>query len=146
LVALRTLDTAFEAPSPLVFNVLPRIKELGLESYVLGVSTPFFNELMEIYWRRRGDLSGMLDLLEEMRHCGLYFDNWTASILNHVDTTLFRLAGRNSPSGFGRALMQMPEYEHSQRERLRHWHRAVDVSAQQKQKDHELIGTTDVRV
>ncbi|KXJ89294.1 hypothetical protein Micbo1qcDRAFT_165352, partial [Microdochium bolleyi] len=69
LLALRRLDSAFALPSPLVFNLLPRIKELGLESYVLGISTPFYNELLDIYWRRRGDLSGMLALLEEMRHC-----------------------------------------------------------------------------
>jgi hypothetical protein len=135
LLALRRLDTAFSAPSPLVFSVLPRVKELGLESYVLGVSTPFFNELLEIYWTRRGNLSGILDLLEEMRHCGLYFDGRTASILNQVDTAVSDLASAKSRNGFGRALMLMPEYEKSQRERIRHWHRAVDLSAQQREAD-----------
>ena len=48
--------------SPLTFSLLPRIKELGLESFVLGVSTPFYNELLEIYWKRRGDLLGMMGL------------------------------------------------------------------------------------
>ncbi|KAI3319805.1 hypothetical protein HD806DRAFT_525126 [Xylariaceae sp. AK1471] len=135
LLALRRLDTAFHAPSPLVYSVLPRIKELGLESYVLGVSTPFFNELLGIYWARHGNLSGMLDLLEEMRHCGLYFDGGTASILNQVDLGVTSLASANSRSGFGRALMLMPEYEKSQRERIRHWHRAVDISARQRKAD-----------
>ncbi|KAI0505403.1 hypothetical protein F5B22DRAFT_527386 [Xylaria bambusicola] len=140
LLALRRLDTAFSAPSPLVFSVLPRIKELGLESYVLGVSTPFFNELLTIYWTRRGDLSGMLDLLEEMRHCGLYFDKQTASILNQVDTVVYDLASAKSRSGLGKALMMMPEYELSQRERIRHWHRAVDLSARERQDDLGFVG------
>ncbi|KAK5625454.1 hypothetical protein RRF57_001170 [Xylaria bambusicola] len=140
LLALRRLDTAFSAPSPLVFSVLPRIKELGLESYVLGVSTPFFNELLTIYWDRCGDLSGMLDLLEEMRHCGLYFDKQTASILNQVDTAVSDLASAKGRSGLGRALMLMPEYELSQRERIRHWHRAVDLSARERQDDLGFVG------
>ncbi|CAJ2508496.1 Uu.00g135220.m01.CDS01 [Anthostomella pinea] len=135
LLALRRLDTAFHASSPFVFSILPRIKELGLESYVLGVSTPFYNELLEIYWNRRGDLSGMLDLLEEMRHCGLYFDAQTASILNQVDLSVHELAGAKSPSQFGRAIMEMPEYEQAQRARIRHWHRAVDMSIKQRQDD-----------
>ncbi|KAI0425747.1 hypothetical protein F5Y09DRAFT_334703 [Xylaria sp. FL1042] len=140
LLALRRLDTAFSAPSPLVFCVLPRIKDLGLESYVLGVSTPFFNELLAIYWDRRGDLSGMLSLLEEMRHCGLYFDKQTASILNRVDTVVYGLANATSRSGFGKALMLMPEYELVQRERIRHWHRAVDLSVRERRHDLRFAG------
>ncbi|OTA65749.1 hypothetical protein K449DRAFT_431198 [Hypoxylon sp. EC38] len=135
LLALRRLDTAFRAPSPLAFSILPRIKELGLESYILGVSTPFYNELLRIYWARRGDLIGMLNLLEEMRHCGLYFDNQTASILNHVDSTVDRLANNKSSGSFGRALMTMPEYGRPVRDRIRHWHRAVDLSIQEREND-----------
>ncbi|KAI8948168.1 hypothetical protein F4801DRAFT_471475 [Xylaria longipes] len=145
LLALRRLDTAFSAPSSLVFSILPRIKELGLESYVLGVSTPFFNDLLAIYWARHGDLSGMLELLEEMRHCGLYFDSRTASILNRADEALFGLASGKERSGFGRALMSMPEYEHSQRNRIRHWHREVDLSVQQRKDDIGYRESTSMR-
>ena len=134
--------TAFHSPSPLVFSILPRIKELGLESYVLGVSTPFFNELLTIYWTRRGDLSGMLDLLEEMRHCGLYFDRRTAGILNQVEAAVFNLA--NGRSGLGKALMLMPEFEKLQRERIRHWHRVVDLSVRERQDDIGFAEATGV--
>ncbi|KAI1117699.1 hypothetical protein F5Y14DRAFT_401562 [Nemania sp. NC0429] len=144
LLALRQLDTAFAVPSPLVFSILPRIKELGLESYVLGVSTPFFNELLNIYWTRRGDLSGVLNLLEEMRHCGIYFDNRTASILNQMDTALSQLATAEDRAGFGKALMLMPDYEKSQRERIRHWHSAVDISANERQHDFGFAEATSV--
>lgn len=143
LLALRRLDTAFSASSPLALNMLPRIKELGLESYVLGVSTPFYNELLEIYWSRYGDLSGMLDLLEEMRHCGLYFDHQTSSILSQVQASVNKLArgGSGSSSGrgeyglFAAAIMTMPQYERSVRERIRHWHQAVDMSIEQRGDD-----------
>ncbi|RYP72128.1 hypothetical protein DL769_004512 [Monosporascus sp. CRB-8-3] len=133
LLALRQLDTAFHASSPLALNVLPRVKELGLESYVLGVSTPFYNELLEIYWSRYGDLSGMLDLLEEMRHCGLYFDHQTSSVLGRAQAAVRNLAeGRRYGSSFGAAIMTMPQYEKSVRDRIRHWHQAVDISIQQR--------------
>ncbi|OTB02412.1 hypothetical protein M426DRAFT_24738 [Hypoxylon sp. CI-4A] len=132
LLALRRFDTAFRAPSPLAFSLLPRIKELGLESYVLGVSTPFYNELLEIYWSRRGDLAGMLDLLEEMANCGLYFDKQTVSILSQVDSTLTTLATKKTTGYFGRALMTMPEYAHSVRERISDWYRAVEQSVNER--------------
>ncbi|KAI0547760.1 hypothetical protein F4679DRAFT_356160 [Xylaria curta] len=145
LLALRRLDTAFSAPSSLVFSILPRIKELGLESYVLGASTPFFNELLTIYWTRRGDLSGVLNLLEEMRHCGLYFDTRTSNILEQIDEAVSRLASGKERNGFGQALMLMPEYEHSQRDRIRHWHKEVDLSVQERQDDIGYMESTDVR-
>ncbi|KAI1082532.1 hypothetical protein F5B20DRAFT_506055 [Whalleya microplaca] len=135
LLALRRLDVAFHRPSPLVFSILPRIKELGLESYVLGVSTPFYNELLDIYWRRRGDLVGMLDLLEEMRHCGLYFDKQTASTLNRAHRTLIDMNKGQTQSNFTMSIMTMPEYERSVRNRLDHWHRAVDMSIKQREED-----------
>ncbi|RWA03733.1 hypothetical protein EKO27_g11373 [Xylaria grammica] len=100
LLALRRLDTAFSGN-------WARVLCLG------RLHTFFFNELLSIYWTRRGDLSGMLDLLEEMRHCGIYFDNETARILNQVDTTISDIT--KGHSGFGTALMEMPEYEPSQR-------------------------------
>ncbi|KAI1742833.1 hypothetical protein F4680DRAFT_411836 [Xylaria scruposa] len=145
LLALRRLDTAFSAPSSLVFSILPRIKELGLESYVLGASTPFFNELLTIYWTRRGDLSGVLNLLQEMRHCGLYFDTRTSNILEQVDQAVSRLASGRERSGFGQALMLMPEYEHSQRDQIRHWHKEVGLSVQDRQDDIEYMESTEVR-
>ncbi|KAK8015162.1 hypothetical protein PG990_008458 [Apiospora arundinis] len=110
-------------------------QELGLESYVLGVSTPFYNELLRIYYHRYGDLERMLDLLEEMRHSGLYFDEGTASILDQVHNQTKNLAnGKYGP--FGQVLMTMPEYEDSVRTRIGHWKRGVDISIQQR--DHDI--------
>ncbi|KAK7943913.1 uncharacterized protein PG986_013026 [Apiospora aurea] len=134
LRGLRLLDTKFPMSSRLTLNVLPRVKELGLESYVLGVSTPFYNELLRIYYHRYGDLEKMLDLLEEMRHSGLYFDEGTASILTQVHQQTKSLA--NGDFGpFGQAIMTMPEYEYSVRTRIGHWHRGVDISIKQRNRD-----------
>ncbi|KAI6088366.1 hypothetical protein F4821DRAFT_234399 [Hypoxylon rubiginosum] len=137
LLALRRLDRAFRTPSPLAFTILPRIKELGLESYVLGVTTPFYNELLQIYWTRRGDLSGMLDLLDEMRQCGLYFDEQTKSILSNVEIKMRDLADEPTSGSFTRAVMDMPEYGLSIRERIQEWHKSVDLSIRERENDRQ---------
>jgi hypothetical protein len=134
LHGLRLLDKSFSQPSTLALSVLPRIKELGMESFVLGVSTPFYNELLDIYYSRYGDLSKMLDLLEEARHSGLYFDSDTTAVLSKAQyQTDSLVAGKHGP--FATAFMTMPEYERSMRERIKHWHRAVDISISQRDQD-----------
>ncbi|KAI1385152.1 uncharacterized protein F4822DRAFT_335455 [Hypoxylon trugodes] len=135
LLALRRLDNGFRMPSPLAFSILPRIKELGLESYVLGVSTPFYNELLMIYWTRRGDLLGLLEHLEEMRRCGLYFDAQTPAVLNRVEADIDSMVNTKPLSSFGRAIITMPQYLKPVRNRLRYWHTAVDISVRQREAD-----------
>ncbi|KAH6638525.1 hypothetical protein BKA67DRAFT_528935 [Truncatella angustata] len=134
LFGLRRLDNAFATPSPLALSVLPRIKELGLESFVLGVSTPFYNELLDIQYGRYGDISSMMDLLEEMSHSGLYFDEGTASVLNKAYNQTQDLS-TGSHGLFAKALMTMPAYEQSVRNRIRYWHSKIDVSIEQRDAD-----------
>ncbi|RYP47034.1 hypothetical protein DL768_006829 [Monosporascus sp. mg162] len=95
------MDTAFHASSPLALNVLFRVKELGFESYVLGVVDALYNELLEVYSSRYGNLPGMLDLLEEMRHCGLYFDDQISSILGRAQAAVRNLAEDRSTGSLG---------------------------------------------
>ena len=56
----------------LAFDVFPRIKELGLSSYVLGVSTPLFLKLADIHWKRYGDGVAAFDTLDEMKPLGIF--------------------------------------------------------------------------
>lgn len=134
LQGLRLLDSKFGASSPLALNVLPRVKELGLESYVLGVSTPFFNELLNIYCSRYGDLNKALGVLEEMKHSGLYFDEGTAAVLHHMQDMGNTMAG-GAYGLLGQALSTMPEYDYSVRRLLGGWQRSVDISIAQRQRD-----------
>ncbi|GKU02972.1 unnamed protein product [Fusarium langsethiae] len=69
---LNQLDSAFPKPSLLAFNILPRIKELGLSSYVLGVSSSLFIKLAEIHWERYGDAESACDALDEMKPLGIF--------------------------------------------------------------------------
>ncbi|CAI4211680.1 unnamed protein product [Parascedosporium putredinis] len=84
LSGLRLLDRGFGKPSPLALAVLPRILELGMASYVLGVSTRFYNELMSIYWYRYGDTDEVMRLLREMERAGMSADGQTLRLLDVV--------------------------------------------------------------
>ncbi|KAI0155981.1 hypothetical protein BJ166DRAFT_531833 [Pestalotiopsis sp. NC0098] len=136
LFGLRLLDKGFVTPSPLTRSVLPRIKQLGLESFVLGVSTPFYNELLSIYYGRHGDLTNMMALLEEMSHSGLYFDQDTVAVLVRAyNQTEEIAAGAHGP--FASAFMTMPAHEKSVRDRIRHWHGIANFSLKQRDTDIE---------
>jgi len=120
LLGLRLLDTNFVTSSSLALNVLPRLKQLGLASYVLGVSTSFYNTLMTIYWGRYGDANAILDLLEEMQHAGLYFDADTRSIVQAIMRELMPMA-QGKRGKFSQEIARMPEFEDAVKKRLKHW-------------------------
>lgn len=125
LDALHMFDKKFSRPSPLAFSLLPRIKELGLPSYVLGVSTSFYNKLLSVMWERFGDVPGVFALLEEMRHAGLQFDEETKSVLHRIDYVL-RSVERGESGFFVRKMMQMPEYEPILKTRMSNWVKHID--------------------
>lgn len=134
LRGLRLLDRAFAKPSQLALSVLPHVQELGLASYVLGASAPFYNTLMSIYWYRYGDVSAVFSLLEEMRRAGLSFDEDTRDLLRDMETALAPYA--NGQHGqFVKELTAMPEYEAAFDSRLPHWERVIQSSIDDKKRE-----------
>ncbi|CRK42913.1 hypothetical protein BN1723_007517, partial [Verticillium longisporum] len=117
LRALKALDTEFARSSPLVFNLLPRVRELGFASYVLGATTSFFNELATIYWRRNGDVRGVIGLLQEMQHAGLSFDKGTLALVRAIEASLDGMASE-SQGPFTQVLATMPDYSFDVRAQL----------------------------
>lgn len=129
--SLSMLDVKFAGPSPYATHLLPRVKSLGLVSYVLGVSTSFYNRLMAMLWHRYGDAAGVLDLLEEMRHAGLSFDENSRSLLNTIQHA-YSQAGTPMVGGhFKSKLMEMPEYDPLV-PRMSHWVGQVDRSIKER--------------
>ncbi len=123
LFGLRQMDQAFASSSPLALSLLPRIKELGLSSYVLGISTSFYVQLMQIQWYRYGDFAAVLNLLEEMRHAGLAFDRNCLGVLDAIEG--FYTESRNGVrKEFLKQLMWMPEFEHTPT-RIKHWRNEI---------------------
>lgn len=131
LDALHLFEKKFSRPSPLAFNLLPRIKQLGLPSYVLGVSTSFYNKLLAIMWNRFGDAVGVMALLEEMQHAGLQFDEETKSVLHQMERVL-RGADQGDSGYFLKKMMRMPEYEPLLKQRLSHWNNNIDLDINQR--------------
>ncbi|CAK7270424.1 hypothetical protein SEPCBS119000_004084 [Sporothrix epigloea] len=87
LHAQRLLESHFAGGtvSPLAFAVLPYVKKLGLASYVLGASTPLYNHLLHMRWRRQGDAPAVFALLQEMQRAGLVFDAATLAIVKSIE-------------------------------------------------------------
>lgn len=83
LLTLRLLTTHYPL-SPYPQNLLPRIRSLGLRSYVLGTSTQLYNTLLAHRWHAYSDLRGMDSILNEMERGGVGFDVETVDILERV--------------------------------------------------------------
>lgn len=130
LESLNKLDSKFARPSPYVAHLLPRVKNQGLVSYVLGVSTSFYNRLMSLMWSRYGDAAGVLALLEEMRHAGLFFDENSRSLVSTIQHAYSQAESRQV-GHFKSKLMDMPEYE-SLVGRLNHWVGHIDRSMKER--------------
>ena len=137
LYGLRLLDDKFATTSPLALSILPQIKELGLASYVLGVSTPFYNTLVSIYWYRYGDLNAVLELLEEMRHAGLYFDAESRLLVRGIYDQLSEYSeGRHGP--VLQAIMGMPKFQAALKSRCKFWLSHIDQSMKERRFDVEF--------
>ncbi|KJR87545.1 uncharacterized protein SPSK_01641 [Sporothrix schenckii 1099-18] len=101
----RLLDSHFRGgtTSPLALAVLPRVKALGLASYVLGASTPLYNHLLGIRWLRQGDATAVFALLSEMQRAGLPFDQGTLNLVKSIEWHVVPLAGGRAGTGTGLA-------------------------------------------
>lgn len=114
---LQLFDTAFARPSPFAFQILPRIKELGLPSYVLGVSTPFYTRLAQMHWHCFGDANSALDVLQEMNSAGLYADEDVYGLLVTIRDHLHGCTW-GAQGGFVMGMMESPPYDGTLIQRL----------------------------
>jgi hypothetical protein len=128
LLGLRLLDRSFAKPSPLALSVLPQIKSLGLISHVLGASTQLYNELLQIYRYRQDDYRGVHNLLTEMEHFGLEFDEETYEIV--VDIMRKQMAILRGDKGSAlRVLWNLPEFAPH---RFRAWRDKIKYAIREK--------------
>ena len=84
LYALRLFAKRFP-DSDLAFNILPRIRELGNTSFVLGTSTQFYNSLIAHRWNMFSSLREVDALLSEMEQIGIEMNYETRHILQSID-------------------------------------------------------------
>lgn len=73
---IRTFRDKYADPH-LALSIFDHARHLSIPSYVLGCTTPAYNELIETRWRCFRDLRGVCDALDEMRANGVKMDNAT---------------------------------------------------------------------
>ena len=83
LAFLDELRTNFPS-SQLAFTVLPMVKSLGRQSYVLGASSALYNGIILDTWRVYSDFHRINELLLEMENAGLEFDYDTLDVLEKI--------------------------------------------------------------
>ncbi|KAG5981789.1 hypothetical protein E4U55_002567 [Claviceps digitariae] len=114
---LALFDTAFARPSEYAFQILPRVKSLGLPSHVLGVSSPFYTRLARMHWHRFGDAVSALDILKEMNSAGLYVDEDAHKLLVTMRDHLHGCAW-GAQGSFVMGMMEAPPYDATLTQRL----------------------------
>jgi hypothetical protein len=114
---LTLFDTGFARPSSLALGILPRVKELGLPSYVLGVSTPFYATLARIHWDRFGDASTALDVIDEMNKTGLFANEDVQDLLYRMRSDIYACS-LGSQGSFVTAMMEAPPFDGALLQRL----------------------------
>ncbi|PMB64085.1 hypothetical protein BM221_009876 [Beauveria bassiana] len=131
---LKLLDTKFKRSSPYTFEILPRVKELGLPSYVLGVSTSFYSRLASLYWTRFGDSNAALSVLQEMLSSGLYANDESMEVVESIRDHLHGCTwGAQGP--FVMAMMESSPYDASLSQRLENMRRYIRTSIAQERQD-----------
>lgn len=131
---LKLLDTQFKRSSPYALKVLPRVKELGLPSYVLGVSTSFYSRLAALYWTRFGDSNAALTVLQEMLSSGLYANEESMEVVESIRDHLHGCTwGAQGP--FVMAMMESSPYDASLSQRLENMQRYIRTSIAQEKQD-----------
>jgi Mtf2 family len=83
LRAMRLFRTTFRNPLA-AHTLFLRAKTLSAESYVLGCTTPLYNELLLSRWESFPDLFSISEILDEMSTNGLKGDEETAQILQRI--------------------------------------------------------------
>lgn len=132
---LALFDAAFARPSPFAFEILPRVKALGLPSYVLGVSTPFYSRLARMHWDRFGDASSALDVLREMNSAGLDADDEVSRLLARIRDHLHGCTwGAQGP--FVMAMMESPPYDAALTQRLEEMERYARQSRSERAREY----------
>jgi hypothetical protein len=114
---LTLFATSFRRPSPFAFQILPRVKELGLPSYVLGVSSRFYAALARMHWEQFGNAGRALDIIEEMNAAGLYANYDVKELLGRLRSEIVTCSS-DVQGQLTQAVMDMPPFDGELLDRL----------------------------
>ncbi|KAG9294694.1 hypothetical protein G9A89_008173 [Geosiphon pyriformis] len=75
--------TVFSDPY-MVLSIFEQAKRKGIESYVRGVSTRVYNEVLQTRWEYWRDINGIEQLVKEMKFNGVEFDKDTLDFVQKI--------------------------------------------------------------
>lgn len=107
---LKLFETSFSRPSPFAFQLLPRVKSLGLPSYVLGISSRFYAALARMHWDQFGDAVKAIDTIEEMNAAGLYANHDVKEFLNRLRSEIQKCSSEGQ-GHLTRTVMEIPPFD-----------------------------------
>ncbi|KAI6351319.1 hypothetical protein MCOR25_010008 [Pyricularia grisea] len=87
IAGLKTMDQRYPGSS-LALAILPRVKSLGLASYILGASVDLYTAQMNLHWNRYRDVRAVLDLMDEMKSAELLFDKKHLTMLEEMERAM----------------------------------------------------------
>lgn len=114
---LHLLETSFARPSPLAFQILPRVKSLGLPSYVLGVSSRFYAALARMHWDQFGDAVKAIDIIEEMNSAGLFANSDVKELLSRLRGEIMACSSE-AQGRLTQMVMEAPPFDEALLDRL----------------------------
>ncbi|KLU84634.1 hypothetical protein MAPG_03674 [Magnaporthiopsis poae ATCC 64411] len=135
--ALQLMDSRFPG-SRLALEILPRVKSLGLESFVLGASAQFYTTLMSLMWNRYNDGHAVLNLVEEMIHAGLETSYLVHGNLIREMGHLVERAGSGRAGPLALHISSHPTWASLRGVRIPHLHKAVAVEQEKKKSSGEF--------
>lgn len=135
--ALQLMDSRFPG-SRLALEILPRVKSLGLESFVLGASTQFYTTLMSLMWNRYNDGHAVLNLVEEMIYAGLETTYLVHGNLIREMGHLVERAGSGRAGPLALQISSHPTWTSLRGVRIPHLHKAVAVEQEKKKSSGEF--------
>lgn len=122
IAAASTLRRNFPA-SPLMFNILPTVKNLGRSSYALGASTGLYMVLIGTAFHQNNSYPQICSLLQDMENGGIEYD---FGVLAFVDKILSTHMGADR-GHYGRSLQAVVKLElyREGAQKLRSWRAAI---------------------
>lgn len=96
----------------LTLSLFKHVKSKGVYHYVLGCTTPAYNELIATKWKSFGDLNGVKDTLEEMLTNGVKRDSRTEQLVEDIRNDVMKMFDNEITEQMASTLLRM-EYTSS---------------------------------
>ncbi|KAL5598315.1 hypothetical protein BROUX41_003626 [Berkeleyomyces rouxiae] len=139
LTAAQRLAYDFAQPSALALAILPRLKQLGLAAYVLGASTPLYDELLRVSWVLHGSIPEIIELVQRMRDDGLAYSVATLRAVDEIAVQMTEV--KDATNNFAEPVLGLPMFDVQARKALMRQYTLIEaaVNTAHDEAEHETV-------